>query len=256
MRQRFPWPIDDIREMYEGGKSLQEIADILGSNQWQPYWKKHLGRSYRPNQKVVNKVAKRSGIALRGRGAPLARNGFWNGGRSIDKSGYILVKSPGHPSATKAGYVREHRLVMEKLLGRYLTETEVVHHKDDDPSNNDPSNLLLFDTNSIHIAVTMKGRVESTRTTEARRTIAQRRVEWWPTDLLNKWYVVDRLSLRAIASLIDVSETGVSLALRRMGLKIVEKRSNHGTTAEQRAEAGEFLATHPHPRVRDARRSR
>lgn len=247
MRKRFPWPIDDIREMYDSGKSLQEIADLLGSKQWQPYWNQHLGRSYRPNQKVVNKAAKRAGIALRGRGAPLERNGFWNGGRSIDKSGYILVKSPKHPMATKTGYVREHRLVMEKILGRYLTETEVVHHKDDDPSNNDPSNLLLFDTQALHVSVTMKGRVDPSRIREAQRTIAQRRREWWPEHLLKRWYLGDLLSLRAIASLFGTDSVSVSKALKRIGVDVRGVHSRHQPTVDQQKEAREFLATHPRP---------
>lgn len=40
---------------------------------------------------------------------------------------------------------------MEDLLGRYLDPSEVVHHKDLNPSNNDPSNLELYSNNSIHL---------------------------------------------------------------------------------------------------------
>lgn len=43
------------------------------------------------------------------------------------------------------GYVYAHRLVMEKLLGRQLTDDEVIHHRDHNPLNNDPANLLLTD---------------------------------------------------------------------------------------------------------------
>jgi len=34
-----------------------------------------------------------------------------------------------------------HREIMEKVLGRPLTSDEIVHHKDQDKRNNDPSNL-------------------------------------------------------------------------------------------------------------------
>src|SRR5690606_24179884 len=73
----------------------------------------------------------------------------------------------GHPHATKAGYVREHRLIMEEKLGRYLTPTEVVHHIDDDPSNNAPENLVVFANNAVHISETMKGKVPSSRIRKA-----------------------------------------------------------------------------------------
>ena len=86
-----------------------------------------------------------------GRGSPMERNYFWQGGRTIDTDGYVLVKSPGHPHATKAGYVREHRLVMEQQLGRFLAPEEIVHHKQPGAKgNNAPDNLELYHNNSVH----------------------------------------------------------------------------------------------------------
>jgi len=43
----------------------------------------------------------------------------------------------------KGRYAYEHRLVMERLLGRSLTWHEVVHHRDYNRLNNDPANLEL-----------------------------------------------------------------------------------------------------------------
>jgi HNH endonuclease. len=75
---------------------------------------------------------------------------FWTGGRRKDSSGYVLIHSPAHPSATKAGYVCEHRLVMEKHLGRYLTEDEHIHHINQNPKDNRLENLKIM-SNSEHI---------------------------------------------------------------------------------------------------------
>lgn len=145
--------------MYEGGQTLEQVAKTLSSDEWQPYWRERLGREYRPSAKVVNKVAKRHGFVMRNRGYQSgAKHHLWKGGRTTDKAGYVLVWAPDHPFANRAGYVREHRLVAEEKLGRLLLPTEVVHHIDDDPSNNSPENLVVFESNGQHLAATRKGR--------------------------------------------------------------------------------------------------
>lgn len=75
----------------------------------------------------------------------------WQGGRRKTKAGYIYIYTPDHPYSTKAGYVMEHRLVMEEKIGRYLEQYEVVHHVDGNKSNNDIGNLELK-TNGKHIS--------------------------------------------------------------------------------------------------------
>lgn len=57
---------------------------------------------------------------------------------------YRLIYKPEHPLATMRGYIREHRLIMETHLGRYLDRCEVVHHIDENTLNNKLSNLELL----------------------------------------------------------------------------------------------------------------
>jgi len=49
-----------------------------------------------------------------------------------------------YKAINKNGEVRsEHRIVMERILGRRLSFNEVVHHIDGDKNNNSPDNLMV-----------------------------------------------------------------------------------------------------------------
>lgn len=141
--KRIDWPIEQMREWYEkDGLTCLEIAQKLGKN-----------------PKAVNKACKRFGFQMRpAHQRPGSLSKSWKGGLTVDKSGYILQHMPGHPASNAAGYVRQHRLVMEQKLGRPLLPTEVVHHIDDDPANNDPANLRLYQNNAEHLAETLAGK--------------------------------------------------------------------------------------------------
>ena len=76
-------------------------------------------------------------------------NPKWRGGRTIN-DGYVYIYKPEHPYAEHHGYVLEHRLVMESILGRYLTPKESVHHIDGNKANNAPENLMLMDNEGEH----------------------------------------------------------------------------------------------------------
>ena len=83
---------------------------------------------------------------------------MWTGGLRRAK-GYVYEHAPDHPNATKSGYVCQHRLVMEKVLGRYLTAREVVHHHNGVRDDNRPENLAVFSTNAEHLREELSGRV-------------------------------------------------------------------------------------------------
>ena len=106
--------------------------------------------------------------ALHGHKGPAARkspptprygadNPAWKGGVTLKRpkgnyKGVRYVRCPAEflPMARADGYIMEHRLVMAQWIGRLMTRTEVVNHKDHDPSNNARSNLELYPTNADH----------------------------------------------------------------------------------------------------------
>ena len=76
-------------------------------------------------------------------------SGTWKGGRRAYPSckGYVTVNvSPGKRMA-------EHRFVMQNHLGRELRKGEVVHHLNEDPSDNRIENLVLCESAGKHIAM-------------------------------------------------------------------------------------------------------
>ena len=74
---------------------------------------------------------------------------YWKGGQRIGK-GYLYIWKPKHPNADGCGYVASHRLIAEKVLGRFLKRDEVVHHVNGNPLDNRNCNLLIS-SNSYHM---------------------------------------------------------------------------------------------------------
>lgn len=161
--------IELIRALYASGKCSREIANILGDT----------------TAKSVQSFAARNGIPRPKRGGAVREwNGSWKGGERLTKDGYRELLVLDHPFAKgrrkrgvlrREGYMLEHRLVMEHLLGRYLLPTEVVHHIDKNRLNNSPDNLELFSSNAEHLRVELSGKCP--KWTEQGKEAMQRALE-------------------------------------------------------------------------------
>jgi len=66
-------------------------------------------------------------------------------------NGYRWLYKPNHPRTNKrrGGRMQEHIIIVEKSIGRFLTQKERVHHIDLNKLNNDINNLFLCN-NSLH----------------------------------------------------------------------------------------------------------
>lgn len=65
-------------------------------------------------------------------------------------NGYRFVLVPDHPVASPSGHVREHVLVAEIALGRFLPDGAVVHHDDENKLNNYSDGNLVICENRAH----------------------------------------------------------------------------------------------------------
>lgn len=142
--------LEQVKALSDGSRSSSEIARMVGQDRrtvsfWQI--KYDLPRL---------RVGSREGSS----------NHQYKEGRRIDRDGYALVTAPkDHPAARSrtnrsgVSLIAEHRLVAERMLGRYLLPGEVVDHADGLKLHNAPENLRVFSSNGEHLAVTTKGQV-------------------------------------------------------------------------------------------------
>ena len=128
--------VDRLRHMIEVEKLQQwRVARILGVH-----------------RDTVNRKCRKHGIQTQ-RTGPRSGPGHpeWKGGRNIDADGYVILWQKDHPDSRRSGYVLEHRIVMERIVGRRLRKNEVVHHRNGNKQDNRPSNLVLFSNNGDHL---------------------------------------------------------------------------------------------------------
>jgi hypothetical protein len=133
--------------MTEKGRKISEKAKIrYADKRNHPMYGKHLSETHRLK---ISKARKGKYIGK--------ENPHWRGGFVI-VDGYRYVYTPNHPYRTQDGYVAEHRLVFEKILGRFLEPIEIIHHKNHDRLDNSPDNLMFLVNQAEHNKFHLKKR--------------------------------------------------------------------------------------------------
>jgi len=144
---------EKVRELYWGrgmtADQIGEVFNVCGA--------------------AVRDAMHRLGIVMRNKSQKTlgARNYRWQGGRFINGDGYVEIKLfPDdffYPMVGRRGYVKEHRLVVAKAMGRCLHSWEIIHHKgvkypkgsrEDKQDNRYPENLQLV-TDDRHKQITI-----------------------------------------------------------------------------------------------------
>ncbi len=114
--------------LYESGLSAARVGVLLGAS-----------------AAAVRKWLLEHGIQLRARSFyRRERAAHWKGGRTKHEAGYVLIYRPEHPRAMPNGYVREHILVMESVLGGPIPDGMDVHHRNGIKHDNRAENLEML----------------------------------------------------------------------------------------------------------------
>ena len=155
----------------------------------------------------------------------------YTGGHTVTCSttGYVKEYCPEYPACNLRGHVPQARLVMELHLGRFLSGQEVVHHQNEDKSDNRLENLRLFENNAAHMRF---HRLESL--TKGRIFLA--RLRCLAKD--------PQMSIRRAARKLKCSIQSVHTALGREKIPWVEQRS-YPELLHTHEEVLQTLRTHP-----------
>lgn len=130
-----------------------ELCGVISETTYANYFKSQEKRDWPKTTYCRSCVCKLSADKRRGKPAhnkgkplPESQKGenhpSWKGGRFISSDGYTMVRVGGKGWN---GYRKEHIILVEGMLGRPLSKTEIIHHIDGQKQNNDPENLWVTD---------------------------------------------------------------------------------------------------------------
>ena len=130
---------DNCGETFERGFVLSNrhknhfcIRKCLDVYSRENHWSKGKPRKQETKDKIREALTGRKRPEFWGKNNPSYKNG-----KTKNSRGYIIVSHQGKR-------IPEHRMIVEKIVGRELDRMEEVHHMDENKSNNDINNLYLF----------------------------------------------------------------------------------------------------------------
>lgn len=129
---------------------------------------------YKKAYKLGLKKSKEIELLNRSESKKGAKGSNWNGGKTTNKKGYVLVLRPGHHRADARGYVMEHIVVWEDATGIPVPRDCCIHHLNGIKDDNRIENLCLMKF-SAHTIFHHTGTHESD---ETKKKISEKRMKY------------------------------------------------------------------------------
>ena len=152
------------------GESFEKAQSEINRNTRHFCSKKCYGKSMKAGKNVSCKVCDKTFYAQKftlenghgkycstacfgiGNNKSLENHPSWKGGKRTNIHGYVLTNRPDNHRAWKEGYVFEHIVIAEEVLGRELNDRECIHHINENKGDNRAENLFIFKTTGEHSA--------------------------------------------------------------------------------------------------------
>lgn len=80
---------------------------------------------------------------------PAFKHNSWKGGRVV-RRGYVQIHDREHNRTTKLGYVLEHIVIVENIIGFSLPPKSVIHHVNENKCDNRNQNLVVCQDTEYH----------------------------------------------------------------------------------------------------------
>jgi hypothetical protein len=74
-------------------------------------------------------------------------------------SEYVRLHMPSHPAANSKGYVYEHTVIAERVLGKRMPNGAAVHHVNENTRDNSHTNLVICQDRAYHKLLHVRARV-------------------------------------------------------------------------------------------------
>lgn len=122
-----------MKKYHIKSRTTKECFAVLKENGWEF-----------PKEAAQRIGDKKRGIPMKEETKQKLSDAHFKGGIGHKKKrgdGYIAIYFPDHPKSSAEGYIMEHILVMEAIIGRHLNDDEVVHHINEIKDDNRACNL-------------------------------------------------------------------------------------------------------------------